>query len=102
MARGCQQQRTSVETLACGPAAACQTAGRKETCMAAPHTPPPHDVGGRHHAPIVQEEHDYAHWEKEADAIRMLLADSRRRLFTTDESRRVQEQLDDATYWKTP
>lgn len=70
--------------------------------MDAPHTPPPHDVGGRHHAPIGRDEHDYAHWEKEADAIRMLLADGKRRLFTTDESRRVQEQLDDATYWATP
>lgn len=70
--------------------------------MAAPHSPPPHDVGGRHHAPIDRAEHDYAHWEKEADAIRMLLADAKRRLFTTDESRRVQEQLDDATYWATP
>ena len=70
--------------------------------MDAPHTPPPHDIGGRHHAPIAPEEHDYAHWEKEADAIRMLLADGKRRLFTTDESRRVQEQLDDATYWAMP
>jgi nitrile hydratase len=70
--------------------------------MDAPHAAPPHDVGGRHHAPIATEEHDYAHWEKEADAIRMLLADGKRQLFTTDESRRVQEQLDDATYWATP
>jgi nitrile hydratase len=32
----------------------------------------------------------------------MLLADRRRRFFTTDESRRVQEQLDAATYWTVP
>jgi nitrile hydratase len=63
---------------------------------------PPHDVGGRYQAPIAREEHDTAHWEKEADAMRMLLADGKRRLFTTDESRFVQEQLDDATYWATP
>ncbi|HEV7263808.1 MAG TPA: nitrile hydratase subunit alpha [Falsiroseomonas sp.] len=66
------------------------------------HVPPPHDVGGRHHAPIARAEHEPAHWEKEADAIRMLLADSRRRFFTTDESRRVQEALDAETYWSTP
>ena len=62
--------------------------------MDAPQAPPPHDVGGRHHAPIAREEHEPAHWEKEADAIRMLLADRRRRFFTTDESRRVQEALE--------
>ncbi len=63
---------------------------------------PPHDVGGRFDGPVLRQEHDAAHWEKEADAMRMLLADGKRRLFTTDESRRVQEQLDDATYWAMP
>lgn len=67
--------------------------------MDAPQNLPPHDVGGRHHAPIAREEHEPAHWEKEADAIRMLLADRKRRFFTTDESRRVQEALDADTYW---
>jgi nitrile hydratase len=70
--------------------------------MDAPQAPPPHDVGGRHHAPIAREEHEPAHWEKEADAIRMLLADRKRRFFTTDESRRVQEALDTDTYWALP
>ncbi|WP_199231148.1 nitrile hydratase subunit alpha [Falsiroseomonas bella] len=70
--------------------------------MDAPHAPPPHDVGGRHVAPIARDEHEPAHWEKEADAIRMLLADRKRRFFTTDESRRVQEALDEETYWSTP
>ncbi|WP_137124395.1 nitrile hydratase subunit alpha [Roseomonas sp. HF4] len=67
-----------------------------------PHDHPPHDAGGRFAAAIDQHEHQPAHWEKEADAIRMLLADRRRRFFTTDESRRVQEQLDAATYWTVP
>jgi nitrile hydratase len=62
----------------------------------------PHDAGGRFEAPIAREEHQAAHWEKEADALRMLLADRQRRLFTTDESRRVQEQLDGGTYWALP
>ncbi len=67
-----------------------------------PPTHPPHDAGGRYDGPVEREEHEAAHWEREADAIRMLLADGKRRLFTTDESRRVQEQLDDATYWAMP
>jgi nitrile hydratase len=62
----------------------------------------PHDAGGRFEAPIAQQAHEPAHWEKEADALRMLLADPRRRFFTTDESRFVQEQLDGATYWALP
>lgn len=65
-------------------------------------THPPHDVGGRFDGPVPRAEHEAAHWEKEADAIRMLLSDAKRRLFTTDESRRVQEQLDSDTYWAMP
>ncbi|MFM7691961.1 MAG: nitrile hydratase subunit alpha, partial [Alphaproteobacteria bacterium] len=38
----------------------------------------------------------------EADAIRLLLADKKRQIFTTDESRRVQEALDAENYWKLP
>ncbi len=67
-----------------------------------PHTHPPHDAGGRFDGPVQRAEHEAAHWEKEADAIRMLLSDAKRRLFTTDESRRVQEQLDAETYWAMP
>jgi len=62
----------------------------------------PHDIGGLAGGAIERDEHDYAHWEKEADAIRMLLADAKRGVFTTDETRRIQEQLDDATYWSLP
>ncbi|MBU8546919.1 MULTISPECIES: nitrile hydratase subunit alpha [Roseomonadaceae] len=65
-----------------------------------PQDHPPHDAGGRFDGPVMREEHEAAHWEKEADAIRMLLAGHR--LFTTDESRRMQEQLDSATYWAMP
>ncbi|HEV7265809.1 MAG TPA: nitrile hydratase subunit alpha [Falsiroseomonas sp.] len=67
-----------------------------------PHAHPPHDAGGRFFGSIQREEHEAAHWEKEADAIRMLLADGKRRIFTTDESRRVQEQLDSNSYWAMP
>lgn len=67
-----------------------------------PHAHPPHDAGGRFDGPVLREDHEAAHWEKEADAIRMLLSDGKRRLFTTDESRRVQEMLDAAAYWAMP
>lgn len=67
-----------------------------------PPNHPPHDAGGRFDGKVMRAEHEAAHWEKEADAIRMLLSDSKRRCFTTDESRLVQEQLDSATYWAMP
>ncbi len=67
------------------------------------HDHAPHDAGGRFAAPIARDDdHQPAHWEKEADALRMLLADRKRHFFTTDESRRVQEQLDGETYWSLP
>jgi nitrile hydratase len=62
----------------------------------------PHDIGGRGGPAIDREEHDAAHWEKEADAIRMLLADAKRNVFTTDETRSLQERLDGDTYWALP
>jgi len=62
----------------------------------------PHDIGGLGGGAIERDEHDHAHWEKEADAIRMLLADRKRGFFTTDETRSLQERLDDATYWALP
>ncbi|WP_158639151.1 nitrile hydratase subunit alpha [Elioraea rosea] len=70
-----------------------------------PDLPPrsgPHDIGGLASGTIHRDEHDYAHWEKEADAIRMVLADAKRNFFTTDETRTLQERLDDATYWALP
>jgi nitrile hydratase len=70
-----------------------------------PHVHPqsgPHDIGGLGGPAVDREEHDYAHWEKEADAIRMLLADGKRNFFTTDETRSLQERLDGGTYWALP
>jgi hypothetical protein len=61
----------------------------------------PHDIGGvPPFQPIDRDEHAAAHWEKEADAIRMLLGDAKRRILRTDETRLAQETLDDATYWR--
>lgn len=61
----------------------------------------PHDIGGLPpFDPVDRAEHALAHWEKEADAIRMLLGDATRRILLTDETRVAQETLDDATYWR--
>jgi hypothetical protein len=61
-----------------------------------------HDMGGLPagavdpYAPGA--EHDYAPWEKRVDAILRLLADSKRRLITTDELRRGIEELGPGAY----
>jgi hypothetical protein len=50
-------------------------------------------MGGRPAGAIDRAEHDYAHWEKEVDAILTLLRDNKRRLMTVDELRRGIESL---------
>lgn len=57
-----------------------------------------HDMGGLPAGPVAQVEHDYAPWEKRVDAILRLLADSKRRLITTDELRRGIEELGPGAY----
>ena len=57
-----------------------------------------HDMGGLPAGPVEREEHDYAPWEKRVDAILRLLADSKRRLITTDELRRGIEELGPGAY----
>jgi Nitrile hydratase beta subunit len=61
-----------------------------------------HDMGGLPAGPVdpfgAGAEHDYAPWEKRVDAILRLLADSRRRLITTDELRRGIEELGPGAY----
>ena len=57
-----------------------------------------HDMGGLPAGPVEQAEHDYAPWEKRVDAILRLLADSKRRLITTDELRRGIEELGPGAY----
>lgn len=57
-----------------------------------------HDMGGLPAGPVEQNEHDYAPWEKRVDAILRLLADSKRRLITTDELRRGIEELGPGAY----
>ncbi len=48
-----------------------------------------HDMGGLDADPVEPTEHDYAYWEKKIDAIRRLLADEKRNMFTVDEMRRA-------------
>lgn len=48
-----------------------------------------HDLGGAPSGPFEAVEHDLTQWEREVDAIRMLLADDRRRLLNGEEVRRV-------------
>ena len=57
-----------------------------------------HDMGGREAGPIDRSEHDYAHWEKEVDAIYQLLGGAGRRLLGVDELRRGIESLAPADY----
>lgn len=48
-----------------------------------------HDLGGVPTEPFEKVEHELTHWEREIDAMRMLLADDRRRLLNGEEVRRV-------------
>jgi len=57
-----------------------------------------HDMGGLDAGPVQTSEHDYAFWEKKIDAIRRLLADDKRRMFTVDELRRGIEELGAKAY----
>ncbi|MEE2689734.1 MAG: hypothetical protein VX430_09950 [Pseudomonadota bacterium] len=64
-----------------------------------------HDMGGLEAGAMEPSEHDYAYWEKKIDAIRRLLADEKRNMFTVDEMRRGIEELgakayDDMSYYE--
>lgn len=48
-----------------------------------------HDLGGVPTGPFEKVEHELTQWEREIDALRMLLADDRRRLLNGEEVRRV-------------
>lgn len=64
-----------------------------------------HDMGGLEAGSVDREQHDYAPWEKQTDALVRLLSDKQRRLITVDELRRGIEGLgpgayDDMTYYE--
>ena len=58
----------------------------------------PHDVGGQAAGPVDRAEHDAAFWEKEVDAIQVLLSDEARRIVGVDELRRGIESLGPEAY----
>ena len=58
----------------------------------------PHDVGGQDAGPVVRAEHDAAFWEKEVDAIQVLLSDEARGIVGVDELRRGIESLGPEAY----
>jgi len=58
----------------------------------------PHDVGGQAAGPVDRAEHDAALWEKEADAIQVLLSDESRRIVGVDELRRGIESFGPEAY----
>ena len=59
-----------------------------------------HDLGGLPGGPVDQSEHEHGFWEKRIDAIRLLLADEKRKLLTVDEMRRGIEGLGKEAYDK--
>jgi hypothetical protein len=64
-----------------------------------------HDLGGVPSGPFEATEHDLTQWEREVDAIRMLLADDRRRLLNGEEVRRVitsmgADKYEDLSYYE--
>ena len=61
-------------------------------------SPGPHDVGGQDAGPVDRAEHDAAFWEKEVDAIQVLLSDEARGIVGVDELRRGIESLGAEAY----
>ena len=57
-----------------------------------------HDMGGQDAGLVEAHEHDHAFWEKKIDAVRRLLADGKRQMFTVDEMRRGIEELGAKAY----
>ena len=57
-----------------------------------------HDVGGQAAGPVDRAEHDAAFWEKEVDAMLVLLTAEGRRLMAVDELRRGIESLGREAY----
>lgn len=52
-----------------------------------------HDMGGQPAGPIDAKPHDHPEWEKQVDALMLLLSSDKRRLIKVDELRRGIESL---------
>ena len=55
-----------------------------------------HDMGGENAGPVIQEDHDFAFWEKRVDAL-VILAQARG-LFTVDGLRRALEDMGEEAF----
>ena len=58
----------------------------------------PHDIGGLPGGPVDTEPHAATFWEKQIDAINVLLSDDKRRILSRDERRLAIESLGEEVY----
>ncbi len=58
----------------------------------------PHDIGGLPGGPVDTEPHAQSFWEKQIDAINVLLSDDKRRILSRDERRLAIESLGEEVY----
>ena len=58
-----------------------------------------HDLGGEPAGAVDREEHELQHWEKQVDAMRMLLGDDKRRILTSDQMRHMMETMGAERYF---
>ena len=58
----------------------------------------PHDIGGLPGGPVDTEPHAATFWEKQIDAINVLLSDKKRRIISGDERRLAIESLGEEVY----
>ncbi len=58
----------------------------------------PHDIGGLPGGPVDTEPHAATFWEKQIDAINVLLSDEKRRILSRDERRLAIESLGEEVY----
>jgi nitrile hydratase len=58
----------------------------------------PHDIGGLPGGPVDTEPHAPTFWEKQVDAVNVLLSDDKRRIMTRDERRLAIESLGEEVY----
>ncbi len=58
----------------------------------------PHDIGGLPGGPVDTDAGEASFWEKQIDAIHVLLGDEKRRIIRVDENRRAIESLGEDVY----
>lgn len=55
-----------------------------------------HDMGGQDAGPVVNEDHDFAFWEKRVDALMVIASGTGR--FSVDQLRRVLEDMGESAF----